>query len=395
MSRHEPSEPLRRTRSRSGRGWQRRLVLLALVLTTLAVAVVTTLTAAARDRSDRLRAAHDVAELAVHEARRADARRWAPEDLAEAESLFWKALADRRLEETNWLRGSSFDDAQTGFRLAAAAAERAAAAAASTAASTRQEAESAIGAAGGVMARAEDVARTAAVRQTHRVALQRGRLKLAEARSLFDAAAYESALTAATAATAFAAEVQAAGVAHLERFTDADRLATWRQWLREAVDWSARSGQAAIVVDKRAHELTLYRRGRAVVRYAVELGTNWTADKTHAGDAATPEGRYRIVEKKGPGRSAYHRALLLDYPNAEDRRAFTQARREGLVPPATGIGGAIELHGEGDTGQDWTLGCIALRNGDIDDLFEHVSVGTPVTIIGATDHVAHDSNDSR
>ena len=53
------------------------------------------------------------------------------------------------------------------------------------------------------------------------------------------------------------------------------------------------------------------------------------------------------------------------------------------MPAAAGIGGLIEIHGEGGRGRDWTRGCVALANPDIDDLFRHVEVGTPVTIVGS------------
>ena len=76
-------------------------------------------------------------------------------------------------------------------------------------------------------------------------------------------------------------------------------------------------------------------------------------------------------------------ALLLHHPNADDRRAYAQARRSGEVPDGAGIGGLIEIHGEGGLGRDWTRGCVALTNPDMDDLFTHVDVGTPVTIVGS------------
>ena len=63
----------------------------------------------------------------------------------------------------------------------------------------------------------------------------------------------------------------------------------------------------------------LLARGEPVKRYAAEVGANALGIKRQKGDRATPEGRYRIVEKKDVGQSVYHRALLLDYPNAADR----------------------------------------------------------------------------
>ena len=114
----------------------------------------------------------------------------------------------------------------------------------------------------------------------------------------------------------------------------------------------------------------------------MELGPYWVSAKTRSGDAATPEGQYHIVAKKDRGASAYHRALLLSYPNDQDRQAFLRDRQSGLVPPAARIGGLIEIHGGGGRGEDWTSGCVAMSNQDVDDLFPRVHLGTPVTIVG-------------
>ena len=59
------------------------------------------------------------------------------------------------------------------------------------------------------------------------------------------------------------------------------------------------------------------------------------------------------------------------------------AKRDGRLPRGAGIGSLIEIHGDGGRGEDWTSGCVALENHDMDRLFARVSVGTPVTIIGS------------
>jgi murein L,D-transpeptidase YafK len=116
--------------------------------------------------------------------------------------------------------------------------------------------------------------------------------------------------------------------------------------------------------------------------YDAEIGSNALELKQRQGDRATPEGRYRVVKKKDRGESRYHRALLLDYPNAADRERFAAAKRRGEIPRGAGIGGLIEIHGEGGRGQNWTEGCVALSNRDMDDLFRRVGTGTRVTIVG-------------
>ena len=153
-----------------------------------------------------------------------------------------------------------------------------------------------------------------------------------------------------------AAEQQVA--ARTARLRDPGVRLLWQRWADAAVAASHAAGAAA-VVEKLGHRCVLFERGRAVASFAVDLGRNPVDDKLHAGDAATPEGVYHVVEKKAAGATRFHRALLLDYPGPEDRREFAAARRAGLVPRGRGIGGLIEIHGHGGRGSDWTNGCVA------------------------------------
>jgi hypothetical protein len=92
-----------------------------------------------------------------------------------------------------------------------------------------------------------------------------------------------------------------------------------------------------------------------------------------------------VVRKRDTGQTRFYRALLLDYPNAEDVRRFRTARRTGAIPDRALIGGLIEIHGEDDTELSRSLGCIVLENSEIDVVFDAAEVGTPVTIVGAVD----------
>jgi|SRR5580658_584546 murein L,D-transpeptidase YafK len=134
-----------------------------------------------------------------------------------------------------------------------------------------------------------------------------------------------------------------------------------------------------IVIEKSAHRLTLYSGTRVLESYAVALGAGGTAPKTEAGDRRTPEGRYR-VDGRNP-HSAYHLSLHLSYPEARDLRA---AAAEGVRP-----GGNIMIHGLpnglGAIGSrhravDWTAGCIAVTDGEIEEIWRSVPDGTPVEI---------------
>jgi lipoprotein-anchoring transpeptidase ErfK/SrfK len=85
---------------------------------------------------------------------------------------------------------------------------------------------------------------------------------------------------------------------------------------------------------------------------------------------------------RAPGQTRYYRALMLDYPNEEDMKRFRALKQQGLVPRRGGAGSNIEIHGDGGREQDWTQGCVALSNDDMDALVGFVQVGTPVTIVG-------------
>ena len=169
-------------------------------------------------------------------------------------------------------------------------------------------------------------------------------------------------------------------------------LSTWKKWVRETVAWSAAQSQVAIIVDKMGRSCRVYNAGKLVADYPIELGPNWIGDKQWRGDKATPEGRYHVRKRKGAGQTKYHRALEIDYPNEADLKWFREAKRRGEIPAGTRIGGLIELHGEGGKGQNWTEGCVALRNDHMEKVFQLAGVGTPVTIVGALEPDALEKN---
>ena len=134
-----------------------------------------------------------------------------------------------------------------------------------------------------------------------------------------------------------------------------------------------------VVVKKGKRKLHLYRDCRLVKTFPIDLGENPKGPKLRQGDMRTPEGLYRVVEKKDRGQTKYYLALLLDYPNDQDRARYEAAVRKGKISYDAGIGGLIEIHGEG-RGEDWTEGCVALYNQHMTELFNHIPQGTTVWI---------------
>jgi murein L,D-transpeptidase YafK len=135
----------------------------------------------------------------------------------------------------------------------------------------------------------------------------------------------------------------------------------------------------SILILKKDHVMELIAGGRVIRSYKVALGQGGLVPKEREGDGRTPEGRYRIDAKYE--HSAYHKALHVSYPSADDRQRAARLHE----PP----GGAIMIHGlpngKGWVGArhrlfDWTLGCIAVTDEEIDEIWKLVPVGTPVEI---------------
>ncbi len=89
------------------------------------------------------------------------------------------------------------------------------------------------------------------------------------------------------------------------------------------------------------------------------------------------------MKKNKAPKTKYYKALLLNYPNEEDKKRFIQNKESGHIRATAKIGGLIEIHGNGGKGADWTEGCIALPDLLMDQLYASCAIGTPVTIVGS------------
>lgn len=160
-------------------------------------------------------------------------------------------------------------------------------------------------------------------------------------------------------------------------------LKSWKKWVDAAVAESQKRKSYLIVIDKFAHKCYLYYNGKIKYEFDAELGKNWVGDKRMKGDKATPEGNYKIVKKYQGSATPYHKALALDYPNSEDMEKFKKEIASGTLPSSAKIGNGIEIHGGGGKNVDWTDGCIALTNKNMDLIYSLVQTGTPVVIVGS------------
>lgn len=134
-----------------------------------------------------------------------------------------------------------------------------------------------------------------------------------------------------------------------------------------------------VLIEKEKRQLTLISKGEAIKTYSIALGTNPVGPKERQGDNKTPEGTY-IIESRNRY-SDYHISLRISYPNARDKK---RARELGVSP-----GGDIMIHGVknglslGDGSHmvmDWTEGCIAVTNEEMEEIARRVPNGTPIEI---------------
>jgi murein L,D-transpeptidase YafK len=134
-----------------------------------------------------------------------------------------------------------------------------------------------------------------------------------------------------------------------------------------------------IVIDKSTHTLTLMRDDKVWKSYKVALSRQDVGAKEREGDHKVPEGEY-VIDSKNP-HSRFHLALHISYPNPSD---VERARKLGVKP-----GGNIEIHGVNSKYEwvgslqrqiDWTDGCIAVTNSEIEEIYPLITVGTPVEI---------------
>ncbi|NJD20258.1 MAG: L,D-transpeptidase [Gemmatimonadetes bacterium] len=353
-----------------------------LVLATLSAGAAVLLRSDPERREDPSDLA-EAAAAALRAARGEDAAVRAPLTLAHAEDLYAAGLLEQRRQELRFALLRDFRRAHAVLQASLTRAETAATLARRSAQRDRTRATRVLAAADGAVVALMGIEDRIWMPQPVRQRLQRARSMLSEARAFLDHDEFADAISRARAAQAEAEHVGASLHASTARFADDARIRTWRAWVAETVEWSRTTGKAAIVIDKDAHRLSVYQGGRVIREYDAELGWNNVGDKLHQGDGATPEGRYKITDKKSRGRSRYYKALLLDYPNRDDLRELEALKASGEIPRGTRAGGLIEIHGEGGKGKDWTDGCVAVTNDQMDWIYARVAVGTPVTIVGS------------
>lgn len=208
-------------------------------------------------------------------------------------------------------------------------------------------------------------------------------LLMKQAHTFYEQGRYDRSLDASDRAAQNLATQVAVLSSELGRYADRNRINRWQEMAKGTITWSRIHQSSAVVINKADRVLTLYRNGQQVVSYPVRLGLNGIREKQYPGDGATPEGRYRISSKGEQGQTQLYRALVLNYPNKDDRRRYQLGRKSGKIPASRGLGGQIEIHGVENELMAQALGCVMLDNPQMALLYNRVAKGTPVTIVGA------------
>ena len=135
----------------------------------------------------------------------------------------------------------------------------------------------------------------------------------------------------------------------------------------------------SVLVKKSERKLYLLKEGAVVKEYKISLGANPKGHKEKEGDERTPEGEYTLDYKKSD--SAFHKAIHISYPNTKD---LENAKKKKVNP-----GGQIMIHGQKNgygkfawltQNFDWTDGCIAVTDKEMEEIWNLVKVNTPITI---------------
>jgi murein L,D-transpeptidase YafK len=143
-----------------------------------------------------------------------------------------------------------------------------------------------------------------------------------------------------------------------------------------------------IMVSKTNYTFQLLYDTFIIKTYPCIFGTNPVDDKRMEGDRCTPEGSFKVIMKFA--KHEWYKFIWFDYPNMESWKKFNDAKAKGEIPLDANIGGKVGIHGVGkgdsrydhtvDERDNWTWGCIHLKNKDLDEVFNIVQIGTEITI---------------
>jgi murein L,D-transpeptidase YafK len=145
------------------------------------------------------------------------------------------------------------------------------------------------------------------------------------------------------------------------------------------------ASRISILIDKSEYKLYVLIDTVDLKEYPVVFGKKENLDKLMEGDKCTPEGHFKIISKYPHNK--WSKFIWLNYPNDESRKKHNDAIASGQIPKDSKIGGEVGIHGvpKGmdyliDAGYNWTLGCISLKNRDIEEIYPYITKSTNIEI---------------
>lgn len=160
----------------------------------------------------------------------------------------------------------------------------------------------------------------------------------------------------------------------------------YRQSLSELIRSNhAEASRISVLIDKSEYKLSVRIDSVILKEYPVVFGKDEINDKLMQGDKCTPEGYFKIISKY-PHKS-WSKFIWLNYPNEESWKKHNAAIISGKIPGEAEIGGEVGIHGvpKGmdymiDARYNWTLGCISMKNRDVDEIYPYISKSTSIEI---------------
>jgi murein L,D-transpeptidase YafK len=151
------------------------------------------------------------------------------------------------------------------------------------------------------------------------------------------------------------------------------------------VDEDTTENNYYIIIDKSDYELKVFDEEGWYATYPIVFGSKDLSDKKREGDKLTPDGTFKIIQKRVNPK--WGEQLLLDYPTAESFKRFNDRKAKGTIPKNASIGSGIAIHATRadeewtvDNYYNWTDGCVSVKHSEMKDLYSYIRVGTVVTI---------------
>ena len=170
----------------------------------------------------------------------------------------------------------------------------------------------------------------------------------------------------------------------MRRYSETEQLAVWNQWVTHTIRWSTITGGTAIIVLKSSQAPTGVSPGTVLAEYPIDLGFSGLLDKQYEGDGSTPKAGFTSFVKRRRG-TQFHRAPPFGITRARTTSGAFRTPGNGEIPEDKNYWRGYRNPRKPINAEGQTSGCVAVENEAMDHLFQVMTVGGPVTIIGALD----------